>query len=161
RRKGAEGLVGQSQSMYRGVGTLLSFIGGGISRAAASGLAIGVFFLLFGVLPWQLVAELANYQPNAWLGPIGSAGPTVYGLALIFATLRFNLWSREQMAINELAEDISWAISDLLNRNPPPSTQADLQQLDADFQAWCARVNRKLENRAFFTRADQLHFDRL
>jgi hypothetical protein len=135
--------------MKRGVGTLLSFIGGGISRAAASGLVIGGFFLLFGVLPWQVVANLANYQPNAWLGPVVSAGATLFGLMLIGATLRFNLWSREQQAIDALAEDISWAISDLLNRKPPPSSEDELQQLDADFQAWCAKVNRQLENRAF------------
>jgi hypothetical protein len=147
--------------MNRGVGSLLSFIGGGLGRLALSGILLGAFVLLFGMLPWQMVANLANYQPNSWFGPGLSVFLAVVGLALIAGSLWFNVWSRKQQAINELAEDISWAISDLLNRSPPPSTQPELQQLDADFQAWCAKINRQLGNRAFFTRADQLHFDRL
>jgi hypothetical protein len=131
----------------RGVGTFLSFIGGGISRAAGSAIAIGAFFLLFGILPW--------------FGPGVSIFLTVVGLALIAGSLWFNFWSQREAAIDELAEDLSWAIHDLLNRDPRPSTDAEMQKWQEDFDDWCARVNRKLENRAFFTRADQLHFDRL
>lgn len=86
------------------------------------------------------------------------------GLALIYASLRFNLWDQRQKAVDELAEDVSWAIRDILNR-PKPTNQAQVAQyvadLDREYREWCERVDRKLENRAFFTRADQLHFQRL
>jgi hypothetical protein len=130
-----------------GVGTLLSFVGGGISRGAGTVIATGVFFLVFGILPW--------------FGPGVSIFLTVVGLALIAGSLWFNFWSHREAAIDELAEDLTWAIHDLLNRNPRPTTDAEMEKWQQDFDDWCARVNRKLENRAFFTRADQLHFDRL
>jgi hypothetical protein len=132
--------------LNRGAGTLLSFIGGGISREAGIAIAIGAFFLLLARLLW----------------PAGvSIFVTLVGLALIAGSLWFNFWSQREAAIDELAEDLSWAIHDLLNRDPRPSTDAEMQKWQEDFDDWCARVNRKLENRAFFTRADQLHFDRL
>jgi hypothetical protein len=41
------------------------------------------------------------------------------------------------------------------------ATPDQIEKWKKDFEAWCDRVSKKLENRAFFTRADQLHFDRL
>ncbi len=76
----------------------------------------------------------------------------------MWASVHFNIWSQRQEAINSLAEDISFAIADLVNRNVG---QEGVQQFKDDFDSWCAKVSKKLENRAFFTRADQLHFDRL
>ena len=83
----------------------------------------------------------------------------VIGLVLIGVSLHFNVWSLRQEAIDDLAEDLSWAIHNLLNR--PVANEPEVAQWEADFKAWCERVSAKLENRAFFTRADQLHFDRL
>ena len=83
------------------------------------------------------------------------------GLATIAASLWFNIWSQKQKAIDTLAEDLGWAIRHLLNRKPRPSTDQDIAQWDKDYREWCDKVSKQLENRAFFTRADQLHFDRL
>jgi predicted HTH transcriptional regulator len=66
-----------------------------------------------------------------------------------------------QHAIDDLAEDISWAIGNLLNRSPRPSTDEEISLWEGDFVRWCDSVGTKLENRKFFTRADQLHFERL
>jgi len=142
--------------MHR-VGSLLAFIGGGIGRVALSGVLIGFFFVIAGVTPWQFFADNFSSPPSLWLSPI----VTLVGLAVIWGSLQFNRWSRHQKAIDALAEDLGWAIRNLLNRNPRPSTPEEVQQLDTDFQAWCAKINSQLENRAFFTTADQLHFDRL
>jgi hypothetical protein len=83
----------------------------------------------------------------------------VLGLVVIGVSLHFNVWSLRQQAIDSLAEDVSWAIHNLLNRQV--SSDAELVKWETDFGTWCERVSKKLENRAFFTRADQLHFDRL
>jgi hypothetical protein len=56
---------------------------------------------------------------------------------------------------------MAFAINDLVNRNPRPQTDDDIRRWKQDFEAWCDKVSKKLENRAFFTRADQLHFDSL
>jgi hypothetical protein len=71
------------------------------------------------------------------------------------------VWSRKQRAIDDLAEDLSWAIQKLLNRDPRPTTNQQVAQWEADYRSWCERVSKKLADRAFFTRADQLHFDML
>jgi hypothetical protein len=141
------------------VGSVLQFVGGAIGRTAASGLVIGFFFVVFGMLPWE-AAALIYQNPPAWMGPIWvRLGVLILGLGVIWASLNFNRWSKKQQAIDSLSEDIAWAIHNLLNRNPPPRTNAEIDKWQADFNDWCERVSRKLENRAFFTRADQLHFD--
>ena len=103
--------------MHR-VGSLLQFIGGGIGRVALSGLLIGIFFLIVGVLPWEFFVEVLRAPPRAWYSRVLA----LLGLALIAGSLWFNLWSRKQQAIDALAEDISWAIQNLVNRDPCPST---------------------------------------
>jgi hypothetical protein len=64
-----------------------------------------------------------------------------------------------QKAIDDLAEELSWAIHHLLNKNV--SNEAEVSQWESEYKAWCQRVSAKLENRAYFTKANQLHFDRL
>ncbi len=78
------------------------------------------------------------------------------------ASLTFNRWSAKQKVVDGLAEDISWAIDKLLNRSPGiDPTDKFIEDWKIDFDNWCADVSAKLGNRAFFTRADQLHFDYL
>ena len=147
--------------MHPKVGRFIDFIGGGITRAAGSGLAAGAIFLAFGLSPAELVVYLWRSPPAWLLNGWTRLLVVVLGLVLIFWSLRFNVWSRKQQAIDNLAEDISWAIKNLLNRDPRPTTKQQIAQWEADFRRWYEKVSKKLENRAFFTRADQLHFDML
>jgi hypothetical protein len=147
--------------MRHKVGTLLQFIGGGIGRAASTGIAAGIFFVLVGMTPWQAAANFLQNPPSFLASVWFTPSLTILGLGLIALSLWFNIWSRKQQAIDDLAEDMSWAIHDLLNRSPRPSTDTEVEKWESDFRAWCEKVTEKLENRAFFTRADQLHFDRL
>jgi hypothetical protein len=146
--------------MHR-VGSLLQFVGGAIGRVAASGIIIGLFFIAAGVTPWQFVADLIQ-QPPLWLRSVWlQPSLTLIGITLIGGSLWFNLWSKKQQVIDDLAEDIAWAIKNLVNRKPRPSTDEEVTEWERDFRRWYEGVSKKLENRAFFTRADQLHFDML
>ena len=138
---------------------LWMWIGGAISRAAGAGLVFGVFIVIFGATPGQVIADLFA-QPPQWLtNPWVNPSLTIIGLVIIGASLHFNKWSLRQKAIDDLAEDLSWAIHNLLNK--PVSNDSELESWEKEFKVWCQKVSKKLENRAFFTRADQLHFDRL
>jgi hypothetical protein len=143
------------------VGTILQFIGGRLVGVALSGVIIGIFVLVVGATPAQFIASFFQHSPTWLISPWFSPSFTIFGIFLIVASLWFNIWSRKQKAIDELAEDISFAIDDLVNRTPRPQTDGDIEKWKKDYEAWCDKVNKKLENRAFFTRADQLHFDRL
>jgi hypothetical protein len=144
------------------VGTILQFVGGSISRAAGTALVVGIFFVLVGVTPWEFVAEMITEPPQWIASPYFRVSILVLGLAIIWFSLTFNRWSAKQRVVDSLAEDISWAIDKLLNRSPgiEPSDKF-IDDWKADFDGWCSRVSAKLGNRAFFTRADQLHFDYL
>ncbi len=143
------------------VGSLLNYVGGAFGRMAGAGLAFGLFMLFFGMTPGE-AAYLIFTDPPAWL----MSGwlriiVLIFGIVLLIGSVRFNIWTNKQTAINELAENLSWAISDLLNRKPPVSTTEDVANWEKDYRDWCNKVSKNLENRAFFSRADQLHFDRL
>ncbi len=147
--------------MLHRVGGLLNWIGGGIGRAAATGLAVAGVFLVFGMTPPELLIYLATAPPPWLLSGWMRLAVLIVGLAIIYLTLRVNIWSRKQIAIDDLAEDISWVIANILNKQPRPNTDDGAREFEGEFQTWCSKVSKKLENRAFFTRADQLHFDRL
>jgi hypothetical protein len=143
------------------VGTVIQFIGGSIVRVAAAALVIGIFFVLVGVTPWEFALKLITKPPSWITSAYFRVTVLLLGLALIWFSLTFNRWSTKQKTIDSLAEDISWAIMNLLNRNPggiDPDSQF-VKDWKRDFENWCAGVSAKLGNRAFFTRADQLHFD--
>jgi hypothetical protein len=135
------------------------WIGGAISRAAGTGLVVGIFILIYGATPGQAMADLLGNLPLWLTNPWFKLALVVIGLFIIGASLHFNIWSLRQRAIDDLAEDLSWAIHHLLNKSA--SNESEVTQWESEYRAWCQRVNEKLENRAFFTRADQLHFDRL
>ena len=143
------------------VGRVLDFVGGSISRMAGTGIAVGVFIIMAGMPPGEFVKAFIT-DPPVWLDSVWlRTGLVVIGLAIIWASVRYNVWSNRQRAIDDLAEEISWAITDLLNRQPRPSTSQQIAAWEADYHQWCDKISKMLENRAFFTRADQLHFDRL
>jgi len=135
------------------------WIGGSITRVAGTGLVVGIFIVAYGATPGQAVADLVTQLPEGVTNPWFKLALVVIGLSLIGVSLHFNVWSLRQSAIDALAEDLSWAIDHLLNR--AVANQSDVSAWDSDYRAWCQRVSSKLENRAFFTRADQLHFDSL
>jgi hypothetical protein len=135
------------------------WIGGSITRVAGTGLVIGLFIVAYGATPGQAVADLLRHLPPQVASPWARLGLVIVGLVVIGASLHFNVWSLRQRAIDELAEDLSWAIHSLLNK--PVTDEPAVAQWEQEYHAWCQRVSQKLENRAFFTRADQLHFDRL
>lgn len=138
---------------------LWMWIGGSITRVAGTGLVVGIFILAYGATPGQAMADLLAHLPPWLTNPWFKLALVVIGLFLIAVSLHFNVWSLRQETIDELAEDLSWAIHHLLNK--PVANESEVAQWEAEFKAWCQRVSEKLENRAFFTRADQLHFDRL
>jgi hypothetical protein len=148
--------------LHPSVGTILQFVGGSISRAVGTALVVGIFFVLVGVTPWEFVAEMIASPPRWIASPYFRISILILGLAIIWFSLTFNRWSAKQKIVDSLAEDISWAIDHLLNRSAgidPDSKFIDDWKID--FDKWCAGVSAKLNNRAFFTRADQLHFDYL
>ncbi|MDZ4255028.1 MAG: hypothetical protein U1A72_20860 [Sulfuritalea sp.] len=138
---------------------LWMWVGGSITRVAGTGLVVGLFIVAYGATPGQALADLLTALPPWLTNPWFKLALVVVGLALIGVSVHFNVWSLRQQAIDELAEDLSCAISDLLNK--PVANEAEVAQWEADFRTWCQRVSARLENRAFFTRADQLHFDML
>jgi hypothetical protein len=139
---------------------LLTFLGGSVSRAAGTAMVVGIFVAVYGVVPWELIARFVGDPPAWFMSGWFRLSGLIVGLALLVAAVTYNIWDRRQVAVDSLAEDISWAIANLLNRKPPPRTDAEIDQLQTDYDAWCGRVSEKLGNRAFFTRADQLHFAR-
>ena len=138
---------------------LWMWIGGSISRVAGTGLIIGIFILVYGATPGQAFADLLSHLPVWATNPWFRLSLVFIGLFVIAASLHFNVWSLRQTAIDELAEELSWAISDLLNKFV--SSESEVSEWEKNFRDWCKRISKKLENRAFFTRADQLHFDML
>ena len=149
--------------MHSAVGSLFQFVGGAIGRVAGTGLVIGVFFVVVGVTPWEFIAKLIIEPPSWTTSPWFRVAILILGLASIWTSLNFNRWSNKQKTIDGLAEDISWAIDNLLNRKAGPEGR-DNNFIDAwgrDFEKWCSGVSNKLNDRTFFTRADQLHFDYL
>jgi len=143
----------------RQVGSVLQFAGGRIGGVAASGIILGVFTVLAGATPSQIAAHVFEHPPT-WV-PWVSPALVILGGFIIWASLHYNVWSQRQKVIDSLAEDMSEAIADLVNRDPKPMTESDYDLFQANYHQWIAKVSKKLENRAFFTRADQLHFDRL
>lgn len=146
------------KAAFRG---LLKFAGGAISRSVGTALFVAIVFVFFGATPWELAVQWFAEPPQILINPWFRIGILIVGLSMIPALLIYNRWSRKQEVIDDLAEDISWAIGNLLNRKPPPTTPQDIANLNSDFEQWCQRVISKLENRAYFSRADQIHFQRL
>jgi len=71
--------------------------------------------------------------------------------------------TERQNAIDDLAEEINWATQDLVNPDPHPLREGAPSDAIARWRAqcdeWFGKISKKLSNRQFFTRAQQLHFD--
>jgi uncharacterized membrane protein len=67
------------------------------------------------------------------------------------------------IAIDDIADEIAWAVHNLVNPKPHPEStdnpESAIAAFEEKFNAWCSRVSKKLENRDVFTQGDQIHFD--
>lgn len=61
----------------------------------------------------------------------------------------------------DLSHASDWAVHNLLNRNPVPTTPADIDQWEKDFRAWEKDVSVRLANRELFTHSEKSRFDTL
>lgn len=143
-----------------GFARIPDFIGGAISRGSGTALFVATIVVATGMSPAQLLTFLWETPPTWLLSGWTRLLMVIVGLSVIYGALRANVWTQQQKAINEIAEDISWAIHHLLNE-PLKDEKPDTTLLEKEYPIWCKRVSEKLTNRAFFTLADQLHFDRL
>ena len=141
------------------VGGLLNFVGGSIGRVAGTGIATGLFMVAFGMSPAEAVVLIIEYPPEWLMSGWLRLTVLIIGMGLIWVSFSYNRWSKKQQVIDALSEDLSWAIHSLLNKTV--STEAELMIWEIEFEEWCKKVSRKLNDRAFFTRSDQIHFDRL
>jgi hypothetical protein len=66
-----------------------------------------------------------------------------------------------QKAIDEIAKEIAWAVNNLINPTPIPSTEEDFTQFQAKTEEWYSRVSSKLADRSVFALGDQVHFESL
>lgn len=112
-----------------------------------------------GATPAQWVAAILDEPPKWLLQWWFNPSLVILGIAILFGAFRFNLYDRKQIAIDEISEELSWAIHNLLNR--PVKTEAEFMIWEIILEEWHDRVYRLLDNRAFFTRSDQIHFDRI
>ena len=117
------------------------WIGGAITRVAGTGLVIGIFIVTYGAAPGQAVADLLAHLPPWLTNPWFRLALVVIGLALIGTSLHFNVWSLRQKAIDDLAEDLSWAIHHLLNK--PVSNESEVIQWESEYKAWCQKISKK------------------
>ena len=138
---------------------LLQWVGGSISRVAGTAFVVAIFMIIFGLTPAQALAgwlvALPEWMESGWF----KLGLLIVGIALGIAAVRYNVWSRKQVVIDQLAEEISWASQHLMNRQV--SNDPEYDEWERIYKAWDARVLAILGNRAFFTRADQVHFEAL
>ncbi len=143
------------------IGSFISWLGGGFNRAAATAVVTGAFVVITGVMPWEAVKMLIDAIPewmtNGWFRFF----LVIIGFTIIGVSLHGIRLSRQQKAFDDFAEDLSCVTSNMLYRTPTPSTQTEVDDCAKDYSDWCEKVSGKLGDRSFFTRADQLHFDRL
>ncbi len=78
------------------VGRFLDFIGGAIGRMVVAGLLFGIFAFLVGMTLPEFVAYVLEYPPKWIDNPWFRLGCIIIGLAAIWGSLSYNLWSRKQ-----------------------------------------------------------------
>src|SRR5215203_3828715 len=88
-----------------GAGRISSYIGGAVTRSAATGLVVALCLVLTGMLPGQLFAYLWTASPPWLLSGWTRLFLLIAGLVLMSALLRFNIWSQQQRAVDSIAED--------------------------------------------------------
>jgi hypothetical protein len=68
----------------------------------------------------------------------------------------------KEAALDDIANEISWAVNNLVNPTPYPLGTSDpnaaLDAWEQKYDKWLTIVSKKLENRKIFTAGDQAHF---
>lgn len=71
----------------------------------------------------------------------------------------------KQKAIDDIADEIKFAVDNLINPTPFPTSTGDpdgeCRRLQTKVDDWVSRVSSKLADRSIFTKGDQIHFDSL
>ena len=139
---------------------LLRYAGGRLGGWVVSSLLLAVFTVIYGFTPQEAFVELLKDAPEWLTSGWFKLACVVLGLAIIVLSLKFNIWSQRQKVVDELAEMLSSAIHDLLNR--PIQNDTQLGQLSSDHKHWCDEVGSKIEyHKAYFSKADKIHFERI
>jgi hypothetical protein len=152
---------------------------------AAHGVLL-IFLIVVGVIPYLDPRIEILVDPHGW-APAALIVVSIIAVRLCLApfwiwkedqkqlaTLRQQLASRERderqlaartTAIDQISEEIAWAVNNLVNPRPHPGNSSDpenaIAAFEAKFNSWCKQVSKKLENRGAFTQGDQTHFDHL
>jgi hypothetical protein len=135
-----------------------SRIGGGLLFALAAYVVI--------VACWGLWTRQGGEFSTTGLAIAIGAIPIMYVLAkrkIWIAEDQKNQAAEKQAAIDDLAEEINWATQPLVNPNPHPLgagvPREAINKWRSECESWFGKVSKKLADRRFFTRAQQLHFD--
>lgn len=99
--------------------------------------------------PWPIISALTGFAIFGMIAWVNFVRPR----------LERSRARKRQVAVDQLSGLLSDAIGDLLNRNPPVQSDADLDRWREDYDKWCDTVSGLVGE--YFTRSEQLHFDRL
>jgi hypothetical protein len=134
------------------------WVGGSVGRMAGTGLATGVVMIIFGMTPSELVVRMVAEMPDWVFGGWFRLGLVVVGLFVIWGSLRFNIWSRRQQAIDCLSDKLAHAVHNILNK--PVKNEVDLGAFISDFEKWEGEVLGIIDKfPAYFSKSDRTHFE--
>jgi hypothetical protein len=122
--------------------------------------AVSLLGLAITILAWIVPQDRIGYDVKfALLG----AGLMAIGLGVVLLVRGWLHGRGKQRAVDQLSEAISQAIHELINKPRPDASSGDAfaDSLAKEYSKWCEDVNRILANKAYFTRSDVLHFQRL
>lgn len=120
----------------------------GLSIFARAVAALAVLLVVPGMFVWKLITTPSTLD------------------AELSAQLKVETnEATRQKALDDIAEEIAWAIDNLINPKPYPTstgdTEADFILLQTKTDDWCIKVSGKLTDRSIFTAGDRVHFDKL
>ena len=142
-------------------GAVLVWVALGLTDAAR-GIVVRLFasasilLILPGVFVWKFITALSKLDADhqAEISRLNS-----------LLKVEANESARQQV-IDDIADEIDFAVHNLINPKPFPTTignsvAADFALLQSKTDAWRERVSGKLGNTSVFTKGDKVHFDSL
>lgn len=127
------------------LGVALAFVNWWIGIAL---LAIGIFLIVWGLFP------------DATEAKVGSVAPPLLAVLQQLKPFISPPPATTPPEIVDLQASADWAIHNLLNRQPVPSTTAEIDALERDYQDWEASVSAKLAD-PLFLHTEKARFDTL